>query len=97
MPADLPPFDPVTTKPNSTINEPERSPMLPTWDPDAPSKDADLVRITAANPNGEYGVLDGSNPAQLEDHAPGAFLDSDALQGGATRAATGLNSDEQRR
>ncbi len=93
----MPPFDAKSPKPNSTILPPERSPMLPTWDPDAPSKDAQLAVIAAAVVNGEDATAYDCAPVTLEKIAPGAFLSSDELQGGATRAATGLNSDEQRR
>ena len=85
MPTDLPPFDPATTKPNSTINPPERSPMVPTWDPTADNKDAALVRIDAANlPGGEYSSdgADDSNPVKLEAMAAPAFWPSDKLDGG---------------
>ena len=79
----LPPFDPATPKPNSTINPPDRVAMTPTWDPSAPSKDAALTRIASAEVNGEFSAHpDGSNPSCLEAVAGGGHLDSDHLDSG---------------
>jgi hypothetical protein len=83
MSADLPPFDPASPKPNSTINPPERVAMTPSWDVDAEAqkKDVAAAAIDSPNVNGEYGTLDGSRPATLERLQGGAFLDTDALLG----------------
>jgi len=83
MPADLPPFDPASPRPNSTINPPERVAMTPTWDvaAEGQKKDVAAAAIAPPNVNGEYGALDGSNPSTLEQLQGGAFLDSDALLG----------------
>ena len=89
----MPPFDSKSPAPASTILPPERVPMVPTWDPAAPSKDADAAVIAPAETNGEYGTLDGSSPAALGGTA--ATWPSEKLLGG-TEPATGLDEHEHR-
>jgi len=88
MPADLPPFDPKTSKPNSTILPPERVPVpaRKTWAPDGteqgrgPRADRRPLNTTGAPDGTLYSSgLDGSNPATMEKLAGGAFLSSDKL------------------
>jgi hypothetical protein len=78
----MPPFNQNSPKPNATIEVPERSPMLPSWSPEAEfqKRDVTQARIAPAETSGEFTyVVDGSNPGQLERCQGGAFLDSDFL------------------
>jgi len=76
------PKDPMPDNPQSgTVDQIKRVPMVPTWSPsdEAGKKDVTLATIAAANVNGEYGVLNGSNPAY--DDALPASWSSDHLHG----------------
>jgi hypothetical protein len=84
----MPTFDANSPKPNATINTPQRSPMLPTWLPDAGHRDAALAVSHPAETDGEYTQIgqDGSRPHLLENQAPAAHAESDSLHSTARPA-----------
>jgi hypothetical protein len=93
----LPPYDPSTTKPNSTINTYDAihaPPMLPTWDPTAEEQKAD-VKLAVVHPAERgcapdgtcFGSQDGAHPRHTD--ATGAALTSDALHLGTGEKGVG--------
>jgi hypothetical protein len=77
-------FDPTETRPNSNLGPiaDQDIKVLPVWKPDAPNKDAMLVRIADENTNGDYTAAhNSSNPHVLEEIAGPGHAESDAIHG----------------